>query len=68
MNDTKPYQLIRQAQGDVARATGHQYRDLERACENMSVEALRDLSRLIRNLQDTATSEKRKRRRGQFWG
>jgi cytochrome c553 len=59
--------MIRQARGEVARATGHRYLHLEQACEEMSHEALQDLARLIRTLQTTASSEKRKRRRGQFW-
>lgn len=64
----KPHMLIRQAQGEVHRATGHAYRSLEQACDGMEATALRDLVRLIRNLQSEASSEKQKRRRGQFWG
>ena len=64
----KPHMLIRQTRGEVARATGHRYASLEQACEEMGVEALRDLVLLIRNLQSEARTEKQKRRRGQFWG
>jgi len=68
VSDNKPHQLIRQAKGDVHRATGHAYRSLELACEEMPATALQDLVRLIRNLQSEARTEKQKRRRGQFWG
>ena len=54
--------LIRQAQGEVARATGHRYAHLGMACEGMSVEALRDLVRLIRNLKDEISRVKRQAR------
>lgn len=64
----KPHQLIRQAKAEVHRSTGHAYRSLELACEGMPATALRDLIRLIQNLQSEARSEKQKRRRGQFWG
>ena len=47
--DRKPHQLIRQARGAVARATGHRYTHLERACESMDVDTLQELIRLIRN-------------------
>lgn len=60
--------LIRQTRGEVHRATGHRYAALEKACESMEPEALRDLVRLIQNLQSEARTEKQKRRRGQFWG
>lgn len=65
---SKPAQLIRQARGEVARATGHRYTHLEQACEGMDYESLQDLIRLIRNLQSNVTSERNKRRRGQVWG
>lgn len=65
---TKTPMLIRQVQGDIHRATGHAYRSLEIACEGMEATALRDLVRLIRNLQAQSRSEKQKRQRGQFWG
>lgn len=60
--------LTRQARAEVARSTGHRYLALDNAIEALPVEAQRDLIRLIRNLKSTADSEKRKRRRGQFWG
>lgn len=60
--------LARQAKGEVARATGHRYLALEKATEDMPIEAQRDLIRLIRNLKGEAQSERNKRRRGQFWG
>jgi len=60
--------LTHVARGELARATGHAYPDLERACENLSTIALQDLIRLIRNLKSEAQTEKRKRQRGQFWG
>jgi len=64
----RPTQLIRAARGEIARATGHRYLHLEQACESMDYDTLQDLIRLVRNLTQTASSEKRKRRRGQFWG
>lgn len=63
----RPIQQIRQARGEVARATGHRYMHLEQACEQMDLESLRDLIRLIRNMQGKVTTERNKRRRGQFW-
>lgn len=68
MSEQKPHRVIRQARAEVARATGHAYRALELACEDMPRAALEDLVRLIRNLQGKARREKAKRRKGQFWG
>lgn len=65
---TLQIEMIRQARGEVARATGRRYAHLEQACEGMDHQALQDLIRLIRNLQSNVTSERNKRRRGQFWG
>ena len=65
--ERKPHQLIRQARGAVARATGHRYVHLERACESMDVNTLQELIRLIRNMDSKVTTERNKRRRGQFW-
>lgn len=59
--------LARQVRGEVARATGHHYPHLERACVELDTNALHDLLRLIRDLQQEAMSERAKRRRGQFW-
>ena len=63
----KPHGLTRAVRALVARATGHRYPALEKACETLPTEALRDLQRLIQNLQQKATTERNKRRRGQFW-
>ena len=60
--------IVRICRGDVARATGHRYRALELALDDLDTEALMDLRRLIDNLKTDAQREKRKRRRGQFWG
>ena len=59
--------LSRSVRAEVARATGHRYLALETACETMDTETLRDLLRLIQNLKQKATTERSKRRRGQFW-
>jgi len=59
--------LTRYMRGEVARATGHCYPALDKALDRLTTEELRDLQRLIRNLQDKATSERNKRKRGQFW-
>ncbi len=67
MSDQRPHQLIRQARGVVARATGHRYMRLEQACESMDAETLQELIRLIRNMDSKVTTERNKRRRGQFW-
>lgn len=59
--------LTRAVRGEVARATGHRYPDLDKALDRFTTAELRDLQRLIHNLQAKATSERNKRRRGQFW-
>jgi len=66
-DEKKDHMLIRYARGDVARATGHAYRALDRALDDLPREALTDLRRLIDNLKTEARREKQKRRRGQFW-
>lgn len=73
MSDKRPHHLIRQARGALARATGHRYLHLERACESMGPDALQDIIHiihiiaLIHNMESRVTTERNKRRRGQFW-
>ena len=59
--DEKPHQLIRAVRAEVARGTGHRYLHLEKATEDMDYETLRDLQRLIQNLQSETRREKRRR-------
>jgi len=59
---------VTQTQGEVLRATGRRYDHLLLALESLPPQALRDLTRLIRDLKDEVSDERRRRKRGQFWG
>lgn len=66
MNQRSTYEA-RLARGEMERASGRRYPAFAKELESLSPEALTDLRRLIRDLDDKATSERNKRRRGQFW-
>ena len=44
-------QILAHVRGHLARVTGRRYQDLDVALEAMSLEALRDLQRLLRDLE-----------------
>lgn len=59
--------MKREAIAMVARSTGHRYQALEKAIDDMPVEARQDLIRMIDNLKSETRREQRLRRTGQFW-